>query len=56
MNEDFRVKRFFRFFNSEYFKSFKFGLISWRPSLEPKKLRSIEIFLTFFMVPEIYTL
>jgi hypothetical protein len=36
-----------------HFLSFNFDQISWRPSLEPKELRSVEIFCLSFIVPEI---
>jgi hypothetical protein len=50
---DIRVKLFSRLFNGAHFLSYNFDQISWRPSLEPKELRSVEIFWFSFMVPEI---
>ncbi len=47
------VKLFRDFFNDAHFLSVKFDQISWRPSLEPKGLRSVEIFWFSFMVSEI---
>jgi hypothetical protein len=53
-NEDIRVKRFSRFFLTVHvFLSLKFDKISWRPSLEPKELRSVEISWLSFMVKKI---
>jgi hypothetical protein len=52
MNGDIPVKLFLRL-NGSHFLSFKFDQISWRPSLEPKELRYVEIFWISFMVPEI---
>ncbi len=44
LNRDIRIKLFSKLFNGAHFLSFKFDQISDRPSLEPKELRSVEIF------------
>jgi hypothetical protein len=53
MNEDISVKHFSNFFKGAHFLSFNFDQISWRPNLEPKELRSVEIIWLSFIVPEI---
>jgi hypothetical protein len=48
LNEDIHVKQFCDFFNGTCFLSLKFDQISWRPSLQAKELRSVEISWLFY--------